>query len=196
MAANALAIANSALAKIGNYKITDLSSTTNVQAVILNEQYSKNRDALLRSHPWNFALKRATLVADATAPDWGFSVRYPIPSDCLRILETDADTLSSIGEFDSGPWQKEGSWILTDQNPFSIKYIYQVTDTTLFDACFDEVLACKLAADVCYAITQSTTLADLLEKQYRYKLAEARSFDGQEGGVRQPYAREWLNSRY
>ena len=64
MAVDAEAICNSALIKIGASKIAALSDT-NKRAILCNEQYPKLRDDLLRSHPWNFAIKRKVLSADS-----------------------------------------------------------------------------------------------------------------------------------
>jgi len=188
MATSETAIANSALMKLGAERILSLNDDTR-EARILKEQYEKVRDDLLRSHPWNFAIERVTLAALTTTPAFGFTYEYQVPADCLRILETDT---GNEGE----EWQKEGDKIRSDVAPMSIKYVKKVTDPNLFDANFAEVLAIKLASDVCYAITQSTTLKAALLDEYKAKIREARSFDGQEGGTRQVYARQWLNSRY
>jgi hypothetical protein len=178
-------IANSALAKLGADRIINLSDDTR-EARILREQYEKNRNELLRSHPWNFAIKRVALAALATAPAYGYSLQFQLPTDCLRVLEID-----TIGM----EWEREGNVIVTDSAVVYIRYLYEVTEAGYFDSCFAEVLATKLAADVCFAITQSTTLKDMLTKEYQQKLREARSFDGQEGGPKRVYAREWLDSR-
>lgn len=60
MATSAEEICNSALQKLGAEDITSLSDTTR-RAVLCNRQYNKIRLKLLRSHPWNFAIKRAIL---------------------------------------------------------------------------------------------------------------------------------------
>jgi len=64
MAATVEAICNSALIKIGAAVIVSITDT-NKRAQLCNEQYTKLRDDLMRSHPWNFARARKLLVADA-----------------------------------------------------------------------------------------------------------------------------------
>jgi hypothetical protein len=185
MPASDVSIANSALAKLGGDRIISLDDDTR-EARLLKEQFEKVRDDLLRSHPWNFAIERASLAALVSAPAFGFNKQYQVPSDCLRVLEIDAEDVE---------WQKEGNVIVTDSDSLSIKYIKKVTNAGLFDTCFCEVFATKLAADVCFAITQNATLKKTLFDEYMQKLREARSYDGQEGGTRQVYARTWLNAR-
>lgn len=178
-------IANSALAKLGADRIISLTDDTR-EARILKEQYEKVRDDLLRAHPWNFAIKRVLLPALTTAPAFGFSKQFQVPVDCLRVLNIDAQDFE---------WEKEGDKIVSDADSIGIRYIARVLPG-MFDSCFCEVLATKLAADVCFAITQSTSLKETLLKDYLQKLREARSFDGQEGGPTRTYATEWLHSRY
>lgn len=61
MAATNEDIANSALSKLGGELITSLSDTSR-RAVLANRQFAKIRAKLLRSHPWNFAIKRQFLT--------------------------------------------------------------------------------------------------------------------------------------
>lgn len=186
MATSETSIANSALMKLGADRIVSLTDDTR-EARIMKEQYPKVRDDILRGHPWNFALVRVVIAPLTTAPDWGFSYQYELPSDCLRLLNVDVPGTE---------WQLEGRIIVTDAAELGIRYIRKVTETGLFDSNFSEALACKLAADCCFAITQSTTLKDGLMKEYLQRIREARSFDGQESGPARVYAKEWLNSRY
>lgn len=179
-------IANSALAKLGAARIISLNDDVR-EALLLKEQFEKVRDDLLRAHPWNFAIKRASLPALLTAPAFGFSKEFQVPADCLRVLDIDSNDFE---------WVREGNKILTDSDTLAIRYVAKITTPGSWDANFCEVLATKLAADVCFAITQSSSMRELLMKEYSQKLREARSFDGQEGGPTRTYAKEWLNSRY
>ena len=109
-----------------------------------------------------------------------------MPADCIRILETDSDDLE---------WQKEENTLVTDASSVFIRYVAKITDVGKFDANFSEVLACKLAVDICYALTQNASFREQLMGEYTQKLREARSFDAQEGGTRQVYANAWINVR-
>jgi hypothetical protein len=186
MATSEVAICNSALAKVGVERILDLNEDT-VQARLCKEQYGKVRDDLLRSHPWNFAIKRATLVANTTTPAYEFSYTLPLPNDCLRVLEVNGENIQ---------WQKEGQALVSNEQTLGIKYIAQITVAGEFDAIFREVLACKLAYDLSYSFVQSVTLKQLLKAEYEDKLRTARSYDGQEGSTRQVYAKDWQQARY
>jgi len=157
--ASAVDIANSALTKLGESRIMAL--TDNVKAAReVNAIYTLRRDALLRAYNWNFAMKRASLPALATAPDWGYAYAYQLPSDCLRVTQVnDYFTIPGFGDFiggpDDQPYKVEGQTIVTDFGaPLKVRYIRRVDNAGEFDVLFNEVLAYDIAYEICYAITQ------------------------------------------
>lgn len=185
--ASELNIINSALAKLGAEPLLNLNQDSPVarRAQVL---YDSRRDKLLRSHPWNFAIHRQELAQVVDTPTFEFDYAYQLPNDCLRVLY--------VNEFQDEEWTKEGSLLLTNADEVFIRYIKQVTEAGDFDACFAEVLALDLAHELCYSITQNTSLKEVLQKEMKAVLAEARSFDGQEGYSKAPIANTWLNARY
>lgn len=191
MAVSEVKICNSALIKVGSTTITSLTEDSK-PARACNEQYAKLRDEVLSAHPWNFAISRKSLGQTSNTPIWEFDYEYQIPSDVLRILKIDS-TLDWQVEVNAVSGAKV---IVTDDPEMNIKYIKRVTDTTLFTPYFDEVLATRVAADISYYMTQSTSLMESLMKAYQVMLAQARSFDAQEGTPPEVEADDWLNSRF
>lgn len=188
MASSAVQICNSALIKIGADRIISLDDD-NKRAQYCKEQYPKLRDELLRAHPWNFAIKRKELGQLATTPEFEFTYEYQLPTDCLRVLKT---SLPNVEEYSI-----EGRKLLSTSQEVSIKYISQVTDTSLFDKGFEEVLAFRLAADLAYGLVQNAALQGALFDEYQVQLSLARSYDAQEGfSDNQIEADTWLNSRF
>lgn len=187
MASSAVDICNSALVKVGADRIISLTED-NQRARLCNDQYSKLRDDLLRAHPWNFAIKRVELAASSTDPEYDYTTAYELPSDCLRVLGTD---LSDDDDFKIEASRR----VLCNSSSLKIKYIAQITDVGYFDSVFSECLALKIAADIAYSLSGSAALSELLYKQYKDKLSEARSFDAQEGSADRIISDEWLNSR-
>lgn len=187
MAASELDVCNSALIKVGEGVVSSLSDPTK-PARICSAQYSRVRDSLLAAHPWNFATTRVMLTtAELTGPAYGYGFKFSVPSDCLRVLEV--DTLDH-------KWEKEGPYIVTNSGSVGIKYIAKITDTTKFSVLFDELLALALAKDIAFSLTQNASLRDSLRTEYKDMLREVRSFDAQEGGVRQVIADTLTNVRY
>jgi hypothetical protein len=187
MASSAVAICNEALALVGAAPITSLSEES-VPGQLCNSLYEPTRDELLADHPWKFATKRVELTADPDAPAFGYDVRFPLPADCLRVLDTDLGT--------EADWTIENGYLLCNDSSCSIKYISKITTPATFSIPFCEALAHKLASKLAYPLVQSSTLADQMFRLYMVHLKDARSKNAQEGGIQQVQSNEWINSRY
>ena len=200
-------IANSALTKVGADRIISLNDNTK-GAKVCKERYPKLRDYLLRAHLWNFAVRRIELAVSVTTPVFEWDFAYPIPVNCLRVLKTNhMEPFASTGDFNTGrsplgasggssEWKLEGRDILSNDSEMKIMYIERVTDVTQFDTMFPEVVALLLASDIAYFMSGSVTLAAAILSEYKLQLAQARSFDGQEGySENQIIASSWITSR-
>ena len=178
-------ICNRALIKIGADTITSLDEQTK-EARLCNTLYDMIRKELLRSHPWNFAIKRLVLAADLTVPEFGYDWQYPLPTDCLRILHM----------YDSGyPFKVEGRFLLTDEVQVAAVYIANITDTEQFDALFVSLLVCRLAVEMGYSITGATFIAQGLKEELAQLRKDAKLFDAQEGSPDELPDGDWLGSR-
>lgn len=194
-------VANLALHMMGRGALLTSLSDNSQAARVMRLALPYARDAVLRSFPWNFAKARATIAAQATAPDFEFSHQYLLPTDpwCLRVLRVDG--------LDGSDWRIEGRNLLcNDSGPVSIKYVQRVTDLAQSDPLFVAALATRLAADTALSITESSAKAEDLMRSYQAKLREARAVNSQESqrddfpqgdwhdarlqGVVQPY-RDW-----
>jgi len=170
MATTFVQIANRAITFLGGTTITALTDDTKEGRACLR-LYEQSRDQLLRDHPWNFAIKRARLAANTTAPVFEYTNAFDFPDDTLRIIDVDT----------TEEWAVEGRQIVTDASaPLDIVYIERVDDPTLFDSKFIEAYALRLAADIAYDITASQTVATKTETKYAALLQEARLVDAQE----------------
>ncbi len=187
MATSSVEIANSALIKIGAERIVAMSDS-NARALIMNEQYDKQRRRLLIAHPWNFAIQRLELAENAVVPINGWDHAYDLTTSVLRVLEVNDDS--------SVEWVVEGRQVLTNESECLIKYIKDITDTTQFSKYFEEVLALLMAADACVSLKGNATHAANLFAAYKQALSEARTMDAQEGSNMQVEADLFLNSRF
>ena len=183
-------ICNRALQKLGASRIVSLTEN-NVSARACNLAYEPVRDAELRAHTWNFAVKRVELAADATAPVYGYAYAYTLPSDCLRLLKNDHQE-----NFYSSLWKLEGRKILTDESaPLPIRYVYRVTDTTIFDAIFTEMVASKMAYEMCEELTQSNAKKEAAAADYKSAMREARKINAFENLPAEQETDSWITVR-
>jgi hypothetical protein len=192
MATSPVEICNSALIKVGASRITSLSDGTK-SALICNEQYPKLRREVLRQHPWNFAIRRKALAASVVEPEFDFSQAFVIPSDVLRILSTDLPKHLDWAVEQNSSGQRV---LLTDSDTCKIRYIKDVSDTTIYSPDFEEALALRIAMDLAYSLAQSTSLTRELQRQFKEMLATARSIDAQEGSMEEFDDGEWIETRY
>jgi hypothetical protein len=192
MATSSVDICNSALYKIGAARISSLTEETKA-ARMMNDQYDRIRKEVLRSHPWNFAIAFISLAATVNTPVWdNYSKEFLLPSDVLRVLETD---LPQDRDWEIGYNTDGNKVIFCNDTAVKIKYIKDVTNTTRFAPDFEEALAFRLAADVAYALVQSQTVQANMFKLYDSSLAMARSFDAQEKGQDVIVADEFIRVR-
>lgn len=160
-------VCNSALQKLGAVGILSLSDNTK-NARECSKAFDSNRRAELRKYRWRFAIKRAVLSPLATAPAFDYLYAFPLPSDCLRVIMPYDDPTND--------WTVENGSILTNQgNTLNLRYIADITDPTVWDSSFYDMLAIALAVDLCETITNSTSKRQLLEQEYKDALATAKS---------------------
>lgn len=181
-------IANLALRRLGADRIASLGEDSE-NARAINDVHETVRDAVLRLHPWNCALARASLAADAAAPTWGYAYQYTLPADpyCLRVWRL-ADSAAA--------YKIEGRKLLTDAGaPLKLLYIARVTAPELFDAGLVVAMAAGLAAEIAFRLTNSRTAEEAMHKWFEQTLARARSADAQEGTPEPIEADEFQSSR-
>jgi len=192
-------ICNEAMDLLGAATITALTENSK-EARLCNRRFETVRDAVLRSHPWNTAIRRASLAQDSDAPAFGFTYQYTLPTDpyCLRVLSFwNSNVDSEIAAYDSQVMFKiEGRKVLSNESTCKITYLARVTDTEEYDSLLSSTIAHKLAAETAYAITGSTTVSQAMQQLYEVRLREARSIDAMEGVPDKLIADDFVNIRF
>lgn len=195
-------IANYALNIIGASNISSFDENSKPGRLV-NQRFESVRDAVFRSHPWNCLIRRAELAQEVEAPAFGYTYQYPLPSDpyCLRVLEFSNGSLSypqdNMFSNTGGPvFVIEGRKLLTDEGTARIKYIARVTDPQQYDAGLVEAIAARLALEIAYAITGSTTVVQLTSAIYDEKMKEARFVDATEGAPQKLEASDFIEARF
>lgn len=182
--ASEVEIANRALSKLGEARITSLDDNTK-PARAMKARFALLRDAELTAYAWRFAVTRTTLAAAVDVPDWGYSRIFPRPVDDLRPLKVngayvDYRTLGVQYETsgfisDATAYQIIGGDIQTNLSaPLEYEYIRREENTGLWDALFVEAVACRLAVDAAEELTQSTAKTEVVMRQYNEAISTAR----------------------
>ena len=186
--ASVVGICNRALSRLGDKRILSLTEDSK-PARACNSAWEPTRDEVLREHPWNCIVERASLAALATAPDFGFDNQYQLPVDCERVLEV-------IDLPPTWPWVVEGRKILCDLGaPLDIRYIKRETDPNQYDSLLRSVLAARMAVELAEEITQSKSKRELEEARYAVILSQAKAVDGQEQSPQDFEEDTWILAR-
>ena len=164
---------NSALNMIGATNIISRTEDSK-SGRVTNQRFDAVRDAVFRAHPWNCLVTRVALAADADAPTFDWSYAFTLPTDpyCLRVMRLDYLDID---------FRVEGRKILCDESTINLVYLARVTDPNQWDALLVEAIAARLAADISFALVQSTSLTANMFALYESKLSEARFVDATEG---------------
>lgn len=182
-----VSICNQALDELGQSPIVSLHEKTKA-ARLCNRHYAVCRDQLLRMHPWNFAMQRATLLSTTQGPVWGDLYSHPLPNDFLRLLRVDNQG--------PGDYSVEGNAILSTAVSINIGYVRRVTDPTLFDPLFVKTLALLIALKIKGALVKNVALKKEIKEEYRTLLRTARTVDAQENPILQDTHDAWLFARH
>ena len=152
------------------------------------------RDLFLSVHPWNFATKRVSIGADATAPAHGWNYRYLLPGECVRFLP-----LRKSGEFEGDiiPHEIEGSYILTDEKaPLKARYIWRNEDYGSWSPEAINAFAGLLAFKVALALTGKNSAKQTAEVEADTLLGTAKRLDGLQSHVERPSYQDVISVRY
>jgi hypothetical protein len=189
-------ICNLALGHLGEARITSLEEdSTSARACSLH--YEATRDAVLRSHRWNFAQARAQLPRLQFNPPFGWDAAYQLPGDCLRVLEVNG---TECGDVLSEPYIIEGRAILINAGEVRLVYVRRIEDPLQFDSLFIEAFALKLAIALSETIRGTTGKTEQLFLLYdRVTAPLSRRVDANEGRRRKgvlPMNSPFVRSRF
>lgn len=194
MAANEVAIANMALARMRYNR--QFSSASTVAALteggVATEQmklwYAPTRQNVIRDYPWQFALRIARLTvveefddADDEFGQWTFAYRYPTGALLLRAVRAPGENRKQVppNEFELSS-DVTGQLIFTDVEDAIAEYMTDVTVTTNYDAKFESAFAWRLAAEVASAVVPDDKARAACWQGYLMELQSAQVADANE----------------
>jgi len=189
MSLSKIQIANVALQKIGARVITAFDENSS-SARAVNSVYDVVRDEILGESPWSFAQKRAALVQVSVTPaftDDNMTYVYAKPSDLIKI---------NFINIPQATVKVEGPYILSDTSGLGIIYTFRNDDPATYFPLFSMALAVRLAAELCFNLSESTAKAEAVFEQYeKISLPRAQSADSQQSTPTQPIQDEWESAK-
>ena len=183
---------NSALNLLGASTISALTEDSK-NARLCNQRFEPVRNRVFRSHNWNCLITRIQLAQDTTGPVVEYTYGYTLPTDCLRVLKIHNGTTDSIES--NLDYKVEGRKIVTNEGTIYLVYIALDTDPNTYDSYLAESISHQLAADLCYAITNNSTLANNYMARADERLREARFIDATENSLDTIESGEFTDAR-
>lgn len=205
-------LVNAALATLGEQPLTDLKADfpTPTQ-VIVSKQVDLVTRSLLMEADWNFARITAKLskIPNNDLVKTGYTSIFQLPKDpaLLRIVQISTDGGNTFVDFDKyynhirrnsrAFFDIDGDTLLsdTDSKDVYIKYI-GIVDHSKFDALFADAFVARLASELSYAITASTTNAEYLARTAARKLMKAKSRNNMNRNPDNMYDGDVIAARY
>lgn len=191
-------ICNLALDLLKQKPVVDIDVPSNQVEELCARWYQQKRRATLRSHMWNFAMKRLGLLPDSSAtPLFGFTHAYNLPSDFIRYAGRfdDVGRLSSPNpedhEIENGQILFDGA----DNTAINIRYVFDQAIVSKFDALFIEVFVLELATAFAPKFSGTEARIKTLIAVRGDVIGEARAIDGQERPPRRRQRSKFLNAR-
>lgn len=162
--------------------------------------WSRCLNYCLSLYPWSFAVRYALLARGADAPAFGWRYAYPLPGDCVRVLDVrrhDAGGIpSSLVRMQPGPrYEIAGRNIHTDAESLALRYVSNNSDIVLSEL-FADALAWRIAFEVAPYAAQGGANAQNCFQLFEQAVDRARTEeDAQAVPVRKVWPSRFLSER-
>lgn len=181
-----VAVANTALTKLGARQITTLNDA--VKSARLCKQHLMDRAELVyASFDWSSVTGRVVLSPLDEAVPFGYTYTFEKPADCVSVREVNGSTFG---------YRVEGNRILYTGNTIQLKYTKNITDVSQLEAELCECIAFDLAAHICIALNNDKGLKDRIEADYRRYRQGAYFHDSKQDAHDELEVNTWTGARH
>ena len=168
-----ITICNGALARLGVSSISDF--TSNDKAKICGAIYPKFSNTLLAMHVWRFARKKSASLTSSTAPTYGRTYAFALPSDYLTMVNVyNSATTNPLAKVE---YEIFGAKLHTDFDTAYIDYIYTV-DEDHWPDWYQDFVSTALASVLAFPITE-----DQQKEVFYRQIAFGTPQENGEGGL-------------
>jgi hypothetical protein len=188
VSATNVSICTNALLMLGAQPISAMDEGTD-RANLAASLYDSTRDMVLRSHPWNCAIKRVVLAPDVDTPAFDYDAQFTLPGDFLRVLQVGQDTQDV-------DWKVESGKLMASGTSLALRYVWKNTTESTWDAMLVHAMELQMAALMAYPITMSTSKQQLQEQKLADYMKRARAADGQDDPAQTLGDERLLNARF
>lgn len=166
-------ISNKALALLGQSSISDFTSSD--KAIKCGALYPTYMQSLLAMYNWHFARKKSASLTATTAPTFGYTYAFTMPSDALNIVNVYNSTDAEVAP--QSRYERFGAVLHTAFTPAYLDYTYDV-DEDLWPSWYQEFAATAFAGRIAVSITEDEGKAS-----YYTQMAFGTPSETGEGGM-------------
>jgi hypothetical protein len=163
---DAKTIINLGLGMLGSYSVNSIAPAVTPLEKKMAIRYPQFRDSELTKNRWVFARLYATLTLSVPVPSMATAERpnaFAKPNDCLRPIRSKG-----------AKWEVRGGYIYTSDSALTIEYIARIVEAD-FDPLFVDMLAARIAMDMCEDVTQSNIKKGDARTAYREAKQSAKA---------------------
>lgn len=192
-------VANLALTKLGeDDQLTDVDTDDKPAARTVRAVFDTVRRATLRAGKFNFSLTSAELTAEnleslpKPPSPFPYSNRFPLPSDCLRVVEV----LDASGRLITDYRARRGAILANSDGPIFVEHVADIPEPGSWDEMFVEAIASRLAFQIADRVTGDRGRKSDCWTQYRAAIKEAAGVDAKEDPPTEPPESDWIEARF
>jgi hypothetical protein len=156
-------IANMALHRVGAQRIMDYDEEGSKGARVIRDLYEPAVREVGRLAEWPCLKDRAELTQLSTAPLFGWTYAYQLPTTFLRMVKLNGEEYEGQAEDD---YEIEGRTLVTDAEAAKIEFIAYKEEAADYDPLFVKALVAKLAAESAVPLRQDENLAARLMQEF------------------------------
>lgn len=150
----------------------------------------------LAAGDWVLQVGVAPLLTPIPTMNDGIQYVYQLPTDYLSLYLLNIPFAQVREQILKLPYLATQTFcLLSDQIGLVVRYIYNNDDPTTYSAKFYDTLACKLALEACFKISEAAQYAAKMEADYSKALISAMSADSKNNSPDQAIANEWFIAR-
>jgi len=183
-------ICNLALDLLNEGPISSIEDPIGKIPTLCARHYDQSRRAALRSHTWNFAMKRVSMAELTGNPVFEFDNWYELPSDYIRIVQIGANNQHTNYGIENGKLL-----VNSGGGELFMRYVYDFVNIQDMDPLFIDYWVAFLALKLAYPVTGSNTAVSRVSKILEGAMGYAQNVDGQERPPRRIERSRFKNAR-
>lgn len=184
-------IYNNALQKVSRRRISTIDDGS-YEANLCNDLFTLALEDTLYEHNWSSCSARIELVKLSGDPPHGYTNRFQLPNDCVRVIQGYYNERKESFDFE---WQIEGRTLLTNQESVFLRYVFRPTNFEALNPAITNCIVFKLAMALAVPLQLDRADENALLQQYeRITLPRAKALDSMESRYLEFEENPWIES--